>query len=85
MSKVRSDICAKLEIAEREKEILEQEFKSSSSENVSTNLQLVAMGDKIKKLELKRDSYAIVLHDMEEEYKVTWSDLLIGIYLNVNL
>jgi hypothetical protein len=82
---VRSDICAKLEIAEREKEILEQEFKSSSSENVSTNLQLVAMGDKIKKLELKRDSYAIVLHDMEEEYKVTWSDLLIGIYLNVNL
>jgi len=85
VSKVRSDICAKLEIAEREKEILEQEFKSSSSENVSTNLQLVAMGDKIKKLELKRDSYAIVLHDMEEEYKVTWSDLLIGIYLNVNL
>ena len=82
---MRSDICAKLEIAEREKEILEQEFKSSSSENVSTNLQLVAMGDKIKKLELKRDSYAIVLHDMEEEYKVTWSDLLIGIYLNVNL
>ena len=82
---MRSDICGKLEIAEREKEILEQKFKSSSSENVSTNLQLVAMGDKIKKLELKRDSYAIVLHDMEEEYKVTWSDLLIGIYLNVNL
>lgn len=85
MSKVRSDICAKLKIAEREKEILDRKLKSLSSGDVSTNLELVAMGDKIKKLELKRDSYAIVLHDMEEEYKVTWSDLLIGIYLYVNL
>ena len=83
---MRGDICAKLKLAERDKEILERQLKSSHrNDNVEMNLKLVAMGDTIKKLELKRDSYAIVLHDMEEEYKVTWSDLLIGIYLYVNL
>ena len=83
---MRGDICAKLKLAERDKEILERQLKSShGNDNVEMNLKLVAMGDTIKKLELKRDSYAIVLHDMEEEYKVTWSDLLIGIYLYVNL
>ena len=83
---MREDICAKLKLAERDKEILEKQLKSShGNDNLERNLKLVAMGDTIKKLELKRDSYAIVLHDMEEEYKVTWSDLLIGIYLYVNL
>ena len=83
---MRGDICAKLKLAERDKEILAKQLKSlHGNDNVEMNLKLVAMDDTIKKLELKRDSYAIVLHDMEEEYKVTWSDLLIGIYLYVNL